>query len=110
MRHRLGLALATTVALSAAPQIALACSGDACGSVSAGTWSGGKVTITDKDSSGKITVKYCFKDTRTCNTWGIKPGSNSAALAIPLGASAPKNTTVEITDATYDQKPDQPKS
>ena len=88
MKHRLGLALATTVALSAAPQIALACSGDACSSVSAGTWSNGKVTITDKDSERKDFGQGLLQGHQNLHDpWEIKPGSNSVALAIPLGSS-----------------------
>jgi hypothetical protein len=97
-----GAAAATLVAGTA---IAAACSGDACNSVSAGSWSSGKVTITDKDASGKISAKVCFKDSKICNVWGINPGSNSVALSPPSGTPLPKSTSVEIIEAKYDQKP-----
>jgi hypothetical protein len=105
MTPRLGLALATVIALGAGPQIAVACSGDACNSVSAGSWSSGKVTVTDKDKSGKISVKVCFKESRICNIWGLNPGSNSVVLSPPSGGPLPKNTTVEIVEASYVTKP-----
>jgi len=107
MTPRLGLALAlaTTIALGAAPQIAVACSGDACNSVAAGSWSSGKVTVTDKDTSGKISVKVCFKDSRICNVWGLNPGSNSVVLSPASGTPLPKNTAVEIVEASYVTKP-----
>jgi len=99
-----GAAAATLVAGTA---IAAACSGDACNSVSAGSWSSGKVTITDKDTSGKISVKVCFKDSKICNVWGLNPGSNSVPLSTPSGTPLPKSTSVEISEAKYDQKPAQ---
>jgi len=105
MTPRLCLALATAIAVGAAPQIAVACSGDACNSVASGSWSGGKVTIIDKDTSGKISVKVCFKDSRICNIWGLNPGSNSVVLSPPSGTPLPKNTAVEIVEASYVTKP-----
>jgi hypothetical protein len=105
MTPRLGLALATAIAVGAAPEIAVACSGDACNSVAAGSWSSGKVTITDKDTGGKISVKVCFNDSRICNIWGLNPGSNSVVLSPPSGTPLPKNTAVEIVEASYVTKP-----
>ena len=79
MTPRLGLALATIIAFAAAPQIAVAfqCNGDACMSVAVGTWSNGKVTVTDKDKTGKIAARFCFRDAGTiCNNVNLKPGPN----------------------------------
>jgi hypothetical protein len=92
-----------TIALGVS-EIAHACSGDACSSVTAGSWSNGKVSITDKDTSGKISVKVCFKNTKICNPWGIGPGANSVLLL--RNQSQPlSDTSVEIVEATYSQKP-----
>jgi hypothetical protein len=106
MTPRLGLALATIIALAAAPHIAVAfqCNGDACMSVAVGTWSSGKVTVTDKDKTGKIAARFCFRDAGTiCNNVNLKPGPNSIELLPPR--QPPKNTTVEVTRAEYTQKP-----
>jgi len=103
MTRKLALMFATAVAVGAAPQIALACTGDACNAVTAGAWSNGRVTVTDKDTSGKISVKVCFKNSKVCNPWGINPGANSVALSQPKPPVS--DTTVEIVEATYSQKP-----
>jgi hypothetical protein len=85
-----------------------ACGGDACNSVIAGSWSNGTVSITDKDTSGKISVKICFKNTNFCNPWGINPGVNSVALPQPKPPLP--DTSVEIIEANYSQKPTQASS
>ena len=105
MSRKLAFIFGATVTLVAVPQVALACTGDACSAVSAGSWSSGKVTVTDKDSSGKIAVKVCFKDSKICNIWGINPGANSVVLAPPSGTHVPSNTSVEIVEASYSSKP-----
>ena len=104
MIRNLSLAFTTIFALGA-PEMAQACSGDACSSVTAGSWSNGRVSITDKDTSGKISVKVCFKNTKICNPWGINPGANSVAL--PQSKPPLSDTSVEIIEATYSQKPTQ---
>jgi hypothetical protein len=102
--RKLAVIFATTVALGA-PGMALACTGDACSSVTAGSWSGGRVSVTDKDASGKILVKVCFKNSKICNPWGINPGANSVALPQPKPPLS--DTSVVIVEATYSQKPTQ---
>jgi hypothetical protein len=105
MGSKLSVALITTIVLGVAPEIAMACSGDACNSAVAGSWASGKVNVTDKDTSGKISVKVCFKDSRMCNIWGLNPGSNSVVLSPPSGTPLPQNTAVEIVEASYVTKP-----
>ncbi len=102
MTRKLGFIITMTIAMGAS-EIAQACSGDACSSVTAGSWSNGKVSITDKDTSGKISVKVCFKNTKICNPWGIGPGANSVALPQPKPPLS--DASVEIVEATYSQKP-----
>ena len=103
MIRKLALIFTATVVSAVAPELAQACSGDACNSVTAGSWSNGRVSITDKDASGKISVTVCFKNTRICNPWGINPGTNSVALPQPKPPLS--DTSVEIVEATYSQKP-----
>ena len=62
-------------------------SGDACNSVAAGSWSSGKVTVTDRDKSGKISAKVCFKDTRICNISESQPRPEFSVLSPPSGDS-----------------------
>jgi hypothetical protein len=104
MPRKRALIFATTIAVGAS-EMALACSGDACNSVTAGSWSNGRVSIADKDTSGKISVKVCFKNTKVCNPWGINPGAN--AVALPQPKPPLTDTSVEIIEATYSQKPTQ---
>jgi hypothetical protein len=102
MTRKLSFIVAMTIALGVS-EIAQACSGEACSSVTAGSWSNGTVPITDKDTSGKISVKVCFKNTKICNPWGINPGANSVALPQPKPPLS--DVSVEIVEATYSQKP-----
>jgi hypothetical protein len=104
MTRKLGFIIGMTIALGAS-EVAQACTGDACSSVTAGSWSNGKVSITDKDASGKILIKVCFKNSKICNPWGISPGANSVALAQPKPPLS--DASVEIVEATYSQKPTQ---
>jgi len=68
------------------------------------------VTITDKDTSGRILVKGCFKNTNICNSWTIVPGTRAVTFFQPKDPLPREDEHVEIVEANYSQKPTQASS